>query len=146
MPLHWLFVLGKLWVIFLFSNVFFCGQTCFWWYLIRNGCSDRHEIKKKCIDSMFSQVCYLDLYLNQPWPWSWIVITPLQQNWTGYTDFTLLCQSIRPSVDRIVTALVSSTILTGSLFYLHILSPNFGMWVVCQVVEQFRNLNFWHLF
>ena len=32
---------------FLFSNVFFCGQTCFWWYLIRNGCSDRHEIKKE---------------------------------------------------------------------------------------------------
>ena len=69
----------------------------------------------------------LYVFYTQSWPGtrSVFIIPSAHRSWRGYTGFTLsICPSVRPSVDRVMSALVSSTILAGSISYLHILSNN----------------------
>ena len=57
----------------------------------------------------------------------------------GYTGFTLsVCGQNR-------VRSVSSTILVGSISYLHILSSNFRSCVVCKVCIKIKNLKFWQI-
>ena len=51
------------------SDVFFQGQPLFWTYL-RNGWSDWHETKWRCIGWILAEICDLDLWPHpRPWPW-----------------------------------------------------------------------------
>ena len=52
-------------------DVFFQGQTYYWPYL-RNGWSNRHEMKRKCMSWIIGKVCDLDLWCD-PWTWPWIL-------------------------------------------------------------------------
>ena len=52
-------------------SVCFQGQTLYWPH-IRNGRSDWHETKGKCISLILGVLCYLAFW-SHPWPWSLIV-------------------------------------------------------------------------
>ena len=67
-----------------------------------------------------------------------LLYPPLQRSWKGVYWFHLVCLSVHPSVrlsiceqNRVCSA--SSTILTGSISHLHILSSNFRRCVGCNV-------------
>ena len=65
----------------------------------------------------------------------------------GYTGFTLtVCPSASLSVcEQNSVRSVSSTILTGSISYLQILSSNFRRCVACKIFPTSKNLKFWQI-
>ena len=67
---------------------------------------------------------------------SWSCNYTPSSSWSGYTGFTLsVCPSVRVSVcGQNLVRSVSSTILAGSISYLHILSTNFRKRIACQVL------------
>ena len=82
-------------------------------------------------------------YLNQWWP----SLLMHKQSWRGVYWFHLVRLSVPLSVPLSVCGQnrdrsVSSTLLVGSISYLHILSRNFRSYFA---ISKFQNLNFWQI-
>ena len=93
-------------------------------------------------------VVFFMLYWNQAkicMNWMFF-IPPLQRSWKG-GFLNSPCPSFCPSIyGRNRGCSVSSTILTRSVSYLHILSSNFRRCVVCKFIAKFQKLKFRQIF
>ena len=108
-----------------------------WISLQWNGASHRYggSVSRACL-------CYTRDYLTPLYP-------PLQRSWKGGI-LVSPCPSVRPSVRLSVCGQnrvrsVSSTILIGSISYLHILLSNFRRCVACNArfnIQKFEICNF----